>query len=349
MLKRCLALTALSLSAGFLYAADPDGAALYNARCSSCHDSGQTRIPRREEIAGRTPEAVFSALSTGAMVMQAAGLSPDEERAIARFLTGKEFSKAPESTAGMCTVPAKKFSLDSGDWNGWGMDLDNSRYQPKPGLSAADIPKLKLKWAFGFPGDRQAFAQPTVAGGRIFVGSASGTVYSLDAATGCIYWSYKAEAGVRTAVSIARSKAGRYIAYFGDVRSFAHAVDAENGTPLWKVQVEAHPASRITGAPTFYNGHLFVPVSSIEEVSATNPKYECCTFRGSVVSLDGDTGRQIWKSYSVTDPPKAYKTSKVGTQLSGPAGAAIWSALTIDPKRKLIYAATGDSYTDVEI
>ena len=55
------------------------------------------------------------------------------------------------------------------------------------------------------------------------------------------------------------------------------------------------------------------------------------------------------KRYSVLDPPKATKKSKVGTQLYGPAGAAIWSAPTIDVKRKLVYAATGDSYTDVDI
>jgi polyvinyl alcohol dehydrogenase (cytochrome) len=132
------------------------------------------------------------------------------------------------------------------------------------------------------------------------------------------------------------------------VRSNVHALDAATGQLLWKVKVEDHPASRITGAPVFYDGRLYVPVSSIEEASAMSPAYECCKFRGSIVALDGATGRQIWKTYSVPDPAKPFKKSATGTQLWGPAGAAIWSAPTIDVKQKVLYAGTGNSYTDVE-
>jgi polyvinyl alcohol dehydrogenase (cytochrome) len=339
----------LATFATSLWAAAPDGAALYNARCAACHDGKpQPRMPPREEIAARTPETIFKAMFAGAMVIQAAGLTDEEGRAIARYITGKEFSSAKEVMAGQCTAAPKPLSIAATDWNGWGQDSGNSHYQPKPGLAVEDIPKLKLKWAFGFPGDTVAFAQPTVAGGRVFVGSAGGMVYSLDANTGCTYWSYKAGASVRNAVSIVRS-GSHYIAYFGDTRAFAHAVDAETGSPLWKVKVDDHPVARITGSPSFYNGKLYVPVSSIEEVTGAGEKYECCKFRGSVVALDSETGRQLWKSYSVLDPPKAYKKNKIGTDLYGPAGAAIWSSPTIDTKRKLVYAATGNSYTDVDI
>jgi polyvinyl alcohol dehydrogenase (cytochrome) len=67
------------------------------------------------------------------------------------------------------------------------------------------------------------------------------------------------------------------------------------------------------------------------------------------VALDGTTGKQIWKSYSVPDPPQETKPSATGTKQWGPAGAAIWSAPTIDAKNKVIYAATGNSYTNVSI
>src|SRR5271165_129684 len=78
--------------------------------------------------------------------------------------------------------------------------------------------------------------------------------------------------------------------------------------------------------------------------------YECCKFRGSVVALDGATGKQIWKGFSVSDPARpTKKTAKGGVQQWGPAGAAIWSSPTIDVKKKVIYAATGNSYTDVSI
>jgi polyvinyl alcohol dehydrogenase (cytochrome) len=139
------------------------------------------------------------------------------------------------------------------------------------------------------------------------------------------------------------------VAYFGDLAANVHAVDAETGKFLWKTKIEEHKAARITGAPTFYAGRLYVPVASIEEGSAARPQYECCTFRGSLAAVDAETGKQIWKTYVIAAEPKPYRKSKVDTQLFGPAGGAIWSAPTVDAKRKLIYAATGDSYTDVDV
>jgi polyvinyl alcohol dehydrogenase (cytochrome) len=331
-----------------LAAAAPDGAALYKQRCATCHDGApQARMPARDEIAKRTPEAIYKAMFEGAMVAQSAGLSIEEGRVVARYLTGKEFGTAAAITAGKCTANPPLRVADT-DWNGWGNDFANTRYQPKPGLAAGDVPKLKLKWAFAFAGDTVRSAQPAIVGGRVFTGSASGAVYAIDAATGCIYWSYDAGAQVRTAVAI--GKVGNaYVAYFGDVRSTVHAVDAATGKPLWKMKVEDHPASRVTGAPVFYDGKLYVPVSSIEEASAMVPAYECCKFRGSVVALDGASGKQIWKSYTVTDPPQPLKKAEGGPQLWGPAGAAVWAAPTIDVKKKVLYAATGNSYTNVSI
>ncbi|MGD1098344.1 MAG: PQQ-binding-like beta-propeller repeat protein [Bryobacteraceae bacterium] len=344
-----LSLAAYILAVGTVWGADPDGAALYLARCAGCHDNGaDARVPKREEIASRTPESILATMFAGAMMVESAGLSMDQGRAIARFLTGKEPRTETASVTGGCTSPGKKVTVAATDWNGWGVDLSNSRYQPKPGLSAADIPKLKLKWAFGFEGATSAFAQPTVAGGRVFVGSQAGTVYSLDASAGCAYWSYSAGAPVRTAISLAKS-GNRTIAFFGDIKTIVHGVDADTGEPIWKIKVEDHQVGRITGAPTFYNGRLYVPVSSIEEGSAALPQYECCTFRGSVLALDAETGRQIWKSYTVLDPPKPFKKNKTGVQMHGPAGAAVWSSPTIDTKRKLVYVATGDSYTDLDV
>lgn len=347
-----LALTASALG---LFAAPPDGAALWKARCAGCHESAnaQLRMPKREEVAARTPENVYNAMANGAMQTQAAGLSEDEGRAIATYITGKNFgaAAATQAMAGQCEAPPKKFAPSAkADWNGWGVDPSNSRFQPNPGLKAADVPNLKLKWAFGFPGDNAASAQPTVAGGRVFVGSNHGTVYSLDQSTGCIIWSHETGAGVRTAMTVEASKTpGKYIVFYGDLRSSAHALDAETGKELWATKVEDHKSSRITGAPTFYGGTLYVPVSSIEEASAQSNTYQCCTFQGSLVALDAETGTQKWKSSTVLDPPKPFKTNKAGTQQYGPAGAAVWSSPTIDARRKLVYVATGDSYTDEEI
>jgi polyvinyl alcohol dehydrogenase (cytochrome) len=228
-------------------------------------------------------------------------------------------------------------------WNGWGADSSNTRFQSEKsaGLSAAQVPRLKLKWAFGFPGAHSVFGQPTIAGGRVYLGVDTGHVYSLDAGTGCLHWSFEAEAGVRSAITIAPAAKGRASAFFGDMKASAYAVDAETGELIWKVRVEDHPTARITGAPKLFEGRLYVPVASSEEGAGGNPKYPCCTFRGSVVALDAATGRQLWKTYTIADAPQ-----QTGPNRWGPAGGGVWSSPTIDPKRHVLYATTGDAYTE---
>ena len=346
---RALFLFVLALAAS---AATPDGAAVFESHCATCHQPvTDSRTPTRAELGNLTPELVMTALLTGKMTTQGLALSTSEVRAVALYVTGKNFSAVVvDPAAGRCAANAKPFSPGTGDWNGWGVDLSNARYQPKPGFKAEDAPGLKLKWAFGFPDDTQAAGQPVIVGGRVFVGSNGGTVYSLDASTGCVYWSYDAGGIVRSAISIVRSpKSSRWIAYFGDYHASAHAVDAETGKPLWKVKIDEHPAARITGSPTYYKGRLYVPVASGEELDGGSPQYECCTFRGSLTALDAETGQKAWKSYSIPDPPKVYKTNSAGTKLYGPAGAGIWNSPTIDEKRQRVYVGTGNSYTGVTI
>jgi polyvinyl alcohol dehydrogenase (cytochrome) len=98
----------------------------------------------------------------------------------------------------------------SPSWNGWGGDNTNTRFQPGAAaqLKAEDMPRLKLKWAFGFPGARAVSGQPAVVAGRVFVSSDNGFVYALDSATGCVYWSFHAEAAVRSSVVVERPAGG---------------------------------------------------------------------------------------------------------------------------------------------
>jgi polyvinyl alcohol dehydrogenase (cytochrome) len=239
--------------------------------------------------------------------------------------------------------------LDGPRWNGWGADLNNSRFQPAAmaGLTQDQVPRLQLKWAFGFPGASAANAQPAIVGGLVFVGGGDRNVYALDAKSGCTRWVFAPEADVRTAISFAPiSGTNRFGVFFGDVDANAYAVNATTGALVWKTKVEDHPAARIIGAPTLYSGVLYVPVSSIEELTGSRPTYQCCSFRGSVVALDAATGRQIWKAYTIPEPPRPTKRNAIGTQLYGPSGAAVWSAPTIDVQRGALYVATGDSYSN---
>ena len=236
----------------------------------------------------------------------------------------------------------------SAAWNGWGADEGNTRFQPAAaaGLSAADVPRLKLKWAFGFPGARAVSGQPTVVAGRVFVSADTGDVYALDTVSGCVYWSFRADAAVRSAVAVERPAAATpYAVFFGDARANAYALDAANGTLLWKAHVDDHPLARITGGVRFFAGRVYVPVASAEEGAGGNPTYECCTSRGSVVALDAATGKQIWKTYTIPDASAPTTKNAAGTQLWGPSGAGVWNSPTIDPKRHALYVGTGNAYS----
>jgi polyvinyl alcohol dehydrogenase (cytochrome) len=339
-----------------------DGAAIYQRSCAPCHDRGADRAPTREALHAMAPERVLAAMESGPMISMANRQSEAARRAIAEFVTGKSFAHPIETAppaAAMCTASASNPAPEFGDpassgaplWNGWGQNLLNTRFEPaaQAGISAADLPRLKVKWAFGFPATLDANAHASIANGRLFIGSTSGTVYSLDTATGCIRWYFNATGGVRAAISIGKirtANGAQYAAFFGDSRSFTYAVDAGTGKLFWKTQVDTFPAARITGSLVFYNNRVYVPVASGEEGAGASPDYECCRFRGSMVALDASTGKQIWKTYTIPDEPHKTGKNKIGTQLWGPSGAPIWSSPSIDAKGNILYATTGDNYSD---
>jgi polyvinyl alcohol dehydrogenase (cytochrome) len=331
------------------------GAALYKAQCATCHDAGADRAPTLDMLRTMTASRVLESIEVGSMISMAHGRTAAERRAIAEFASGKSFD-APlvtvPSARAMCT-PGGSFGdpMAGPIWNGWGQNTSNGRYQDAAaaGFTAEQVPRLKLKWAFGFPGDIQAMAQATFASGRVFVGSIGGNVYSLDASTGCVHWFFQADTTVRSAVSVGRitsNGAQTFAAFFGDARGHAYGVEAATGRLLWKTRVESFPSARITGSPVFHNGRLYVPVASSEEGVGSLPEYECCRFRGSLVALDAATGREIWKTYTISEEPTPTRKNRVGTQLWGPSGAPIWSSPAVDVRRNALYVTTGDNYSD---
>jgi polyvinyl alcohol dehydrogenase (cytochrome) len=347
-----VAIGLLCLGVRFAAAQGARGIAVFEEHCSVCHaaPAPDSRAPNRDALRQRTPESILDAMTSGAMVEQAKSLTVEQRRQVAEYIAGRPLGAAASGDASAmpnrCSANQFADPMKGPMWNGWGVDLGNSRFQTAEaaGLTADQVPKLKLKWAFGFPNASSMYGQPSIAGGRVYVGADTGFVYSLDAKTGCVYWSFQAAGGVRTAPTIGPVKNG-YAVYFGDVKANVYAVDARTGKQIWTERTDAHPIARVTGAPALAGGVLYVPVASLEELAGGNPAYECCTFRGSMVAYDAESGRQIWKTYTIAEEPKRVKKTSRGTQLWGPAGAAIWSAPSIDMKRGLLYAATGDSYT----
>jgi polyvinyl alcohol dehydrogenase (cytochrome) len=340
--------------------AQTNGEALYKANCANCHSQTQAaqqappggpQAPNADTLRQLTPEAIVTALTFGRMQVQGISLSDDERKAVAEFLTGKRLAPpAPPVVVNRCSAsPAVTNPAQGPSWNGWGNGANNTRYAKNGGLTAADLPRLKLKWAFGYAGVDSARAQPALAGGRLFVASENGEIHALDPKTGCTHWTVRARAGVRTALSVGPYKTAGgsgYAVFFGDGRANVYALDANTGRELWVRKVDDHKFAAITGAPTYHNGRLYVGVQGLnEEGQGGRAQYECCTFRGSVNALDANTGAEVWKRYTI-DEAKPRGKNKDGVPQWGPAGGGIWASPTVDPRRNMIYVATGNNYAE---
>ena len=329
-------------SSGMSQAPTDPQAALFQQHCAMCHDNPATRAPGQASLRAMSPTFVVNALTSGIMQGPGAALSPTQRVAIAEYLTGKKLSDEVVM-AGRCNGTPPAFSLQGPAYNGWGANAENWRYQPSPGIAVADLSRLEVKWAFGFPGAVAAFGQPTVAGGRVFVGSQNGHVYSIDAKSGCWYWDFTASTGVRTAITVARI-GNADVALFGDRRGNVYSVDAATGKLNWRVTPDDGPRTGITGAPALFEGRLFVPISGGDDSSATDPKFECCKGRGAIVALDAATGKTSWITYTIPDAKPLAKNA-IGTQLWGPSGVSIWATPTIDARRRMLYVGTGDNHS----
>jgi polyvinyl alcohol dehydrogenase (cytochrome) len=341
----CAAIVAVLAGASRAQVARPPGEVVYTKYCAACHDQVGARIPTRDALSKMSPARILRSLDFGLMMNIAYPLRRDEREAVAKFLgTGKDDTSVPPSAFCKADRPIMSGSPRHA-WTGWGPADTNTRFQPaeSAGLDARDIARLKLRWAYAFPGDVIAFAAPTVLNGTVFVGSAGGTVQALDAQSGCVYWLYQANGPVRTAMTVAIEET-RPTLLFSDQIGWAYAIDARTGAERWKKRVEEHEATRLTGSIAVHDGVAYIPAASWEETRALDPRYPCCTFRGSITAVRVSDGSIVWKTYLV-DAPKKTGVTKLGAGTFGPSGAGVWSTPTIDATRGVLYITSGDNYS----
>lgn len=167
------------------------------------------------------------------------GMSQAEIYAAVHFITGS----APTPNAMLEPIVNRcrtngPLQPDGPRWNGWGNGAQNNRYHPKPGFSAATIPRLKVKWAFSYVGTHNT--EPLIFGDRLFVASMGGEVYSLGTANGCVHWRTAFAGGARASMSIGAlaSAPSGYALYVAGDRWVVEALDAGAGRLLWSARVD---------------------------------------------------------------------------------------------------------------
>ncbi|HMG34830.1 MAG TPA: PQQ-binding-like beta-propeller repeat protein [Blastocatellia bacterium] len=242
--------------------------------------------------------------------------------------------------------PASKEMVNgkqSSDWPLYGRDIAGSHHNPyEKELTPATVSRLKPKWIFETGAD--VSSQPIVVDGVVYFGSWDGKEYAVDAKTGKKIWEFETGQPSRGGAAYAQG-----VLYFADVAARLFALDAKTGAQIWKTKTDPHPMTIGTSSPIYYNGRLYIGVSSREEVvMAGNPKYECCTFRGGVAAFDAKTGKEVWHFYTVTEEPKEQGVDKQGRKIFGPSGVGVWSTVSIHPAENRLYFTTGDAYTKPE-
>ena len=326
-----------------------EGRQVFQAECADCHTpAGTERAPGTRLLAQLTPRAIVASLEDGVMRAEGANLTPEQRIRVAEYLTRRPYQPEALPASAFCAEPAWT-GLDPAmlSWMGFAGNLAGTAYQPpgRAGIDARDVPNLQLRWAFAFPGGTNMRTSPAVAGDAALVAGPFGEILALDLATGCIRWSFDADAMVRGAIVVGEGPDGRSTAWFVDSRTSAYAVDLQSGSLLWKQRVGWHAVAYGTGSPALHDGRLFVPVSSLEVAMAGDPRYECCTSSGAVAALDAATGEVLWYHRVIPGYPEETGTNGSGTTTWGPSGAAVWSSPTIDPARGLLYAGTGENLT----
>ncbi|MEM7327683.1 MAG: PQQ-binding-like beta-propeller repeat protein [Pseudomonadota bacterium] len=319
---------------------------IYLENCAICHDGTVPEAPTRSALEKMTSPALIAAMTDGVMASQSTRLSSFDKEILATYL-GAEADDSARRGQIMPRCEGQLAFSETPDWERWGGDVRNSRFRTPNAtqITADNITRLQLKWAFGFPNAIRARSQPTATKEAIFVGSQDGTLYALDTDTGCVWWTFFADAEIRVAPTIMTDENGlpsRLI--FTDFNANVYAVEAATGAEAWKVSLKDHPVTTLTGSPTLYKDTVYVPMSSTEVVSAFNPAYECCTFRGGIVALNATTGDRKWTFHTVP-PAQPTRVNSEGSQMFGPSGAPVWSVPTIDEKRGLLYFGTGENYT----
>lgn len=267
------------------------------------------------------------------------------------------------SILAVCALPLMGFPCEDPDpgvavWPAWGGDLHNTHHAAaETTIRPSNVHRLQPKWTFRTTGNVSAI--PTLSETRVYVPDwglpyvGGSRLFAIDRDTGEEIFKKKVTDYTGNLIhNVARSSpaiAGDLLV-FGDLRNqpsavadipgghgaTLYAVDRTNGALVWKTTLDHHPLSVVTQSPVFYEGRIYVGVSSLEEAAARLP-YDCCTFRGSMLALEASTGNILWRRYMTPDP-------------EGPngdfTGVAVWgSAPTIDEERRSVYIATGNNYT----
>ncbi|HEX4337953.1 MAG TPA: PQQ-dependent dehydrogenase, methanol/ethanol family [Polyangiaceae bacterium] len=260
-------------------------------------------------------------------------------------------AKAPVApTPKVAAVDAARLTAASGDVANWlthGRTYDEQRYSPLAQVTTDNVKDLSLAWYVDLDTDRGQEATPLVIDGVMYSTSAWSKVQAVDAATGKELWQYDphvpGETGVRACCDVVNRGVAAWNGriYVGTLDGRLVALDAATGKEVWSVvTVDQSKRYTITGAPRIIKGKVLIGNGGAE-----------FGVRGYISAYDADTGKMVWRFYTVPgDPSKPFESPVLkqaaatwaGEWWKQGGGGTVWDSVAYDPELDLLYVGTGN-------
>ncbi len=233
-------------------------------------------------------------------------------------------------------------------WLSYGRDQAETHYSPLARVSTANVQGLRPAWTFDLGTTGSLEATPIVSGGVMYVTGPWSTVFALDARTGTERWRWDPQLPRTGGPRLCCGPVNRGVAVYGD-KVFVGLLDgrlvalsAATGTPVWQTQtsVDLLDAYSITGAPRVVKGKVIIGNGGAESA-----------VRGYVSAYDAQTGRLVWRFFTVPgDPSKPFEHPELeaasktwtGEWWKYGGGGTAWDAMAYDAEADLLYLGTGN-------
>jgi len=238
---------------------------------------------------------------------------------------------------------------EPGNWMSHGRTYDEQRYSPLDRVNAGNVGQLGMAWTTKLDIDSGTEATPLVVDGVMYTTGAFSIVYAINAATGELLWKYDPKVPAENLGQGCCGPVNRGVAvwqgkvYVGSFDGRLIALDAGTGQLVWSVDtlIDRSKSYSITGAPRIVKGKVLIGNGGAE-----------FGVRGYVTAYDADTGKQVWRFYTVPGDPKlppenaamakAMKTWDGDGWVKWGGGGTVWDSMAYDPQLDLLYVGTGN-------
>src|SRR5262245_17546715 len=242
--------------------------------------------------------------------------------------------------------PSRGAGAADQDWPTYGGTLANQRYSALAQINRANVSKLQVAWAFqtGYATPQTSFeCTPVVFDGVMYVTSPKNDVYALRADIGEIIWHYDPQIDLRS-TKICCGQINRGVAisngrvFLATLDARLLALDAKTGLPGKEFGGEgevkiADPAQEYsdTCAPVIADGKVLLGVAGGEFGT-----------RGFFSAYDVETGKLLWRSYTIPAPDEPGGDTWPNTGIHQVAGGPAWMTATVDEESRQVIFGTGN-------